>query len=99
MDKDLKDTEKNKEDGNHDFPGYPMYPTTDDIYSKLKEEMEIDPDNPTITKSKNDDPPAKFNEKIFKKDVTGDALNVLGLELDDEEELNNNYSLGGDNHE
>ncbi len=74
MAEDLKNTEKNKEDGNHDFPGYPLYPATDDIYGKLKEEMEIDPENPTLTKSKNDDASLKLNAKDFKDDVTGGDL-------------------------
>jgi hypothetical protein len=106
MAEDLKNTEKKKEDGYHDFPGYHLYPTTDDIYSQLKEEMEIDPENPAITKSKNEDPHAKLNEKDFKDDVTGGDLDVPGTELDNkqekignEDEENNTYSLGGDNHE
>ncbi|MDP1802005.1 MAG: hypothetical protein Q8L81_11675 [Bacteroidota bacterium] len=105
MAEDLKNTETNKDDANHDFPGYPLYPTTDDIYSRLKEETEIDSENPTITKSKNEDSNAKLNEKDFKDDVSGGDLDVPGSELDDEQEEigsedeeNNTYSLGRDNH-
>lgn len=106
MDEDLKNTEKNKEDGNQDFPGYPMYPTTDDIYSQLKEDTEIDPEDTLKKKTANEDPEAQLNEKDFKDDVTGGDLDVPGTELDDEQEEigsedeeNNTYSLGGDNHE
>src|SRR5688572_29286230 len=102
MDKDLKNKGKNK-DENGDFPGYPMYPSTDDIYSKLKEETEIDPEDTTKVKSKNEDPDAKLNEKDFKDDVTGGDLDIPGSELDDaqeeigsEDEENNGYSLGAD---
>ena len=63
MDDDLKNTDKNKYgDDNNDFPGYPMYPTTDDIYSQLKEETEIDPKDITKVKSKDEDPDIKLNE-------------------------------------
>lgn len=102
MDEDLKNNKK-KEDDNGDFPGYPMYPTTDDIYSQLKEETEIDPEDTTKVKSKNEDPDAKLNEKDFKDDVSGGDLDIPGSELDDvqeeigsEDEENNGYSLGAD---
>jgi hypothetical protein len=102
MDKDLKNKE-NIDDANHDFPGYPMYPTTDDIYSKLKEESEIDPNDITKAKSKNEDVDVKLNEKDFKNDVSGGDLDIPGTELDDaqeeigsEDEENNGYSLGAD---
>ncbi len=93
------DSEKN------DFPGYPMYPPSEDIYNNEKE----------IKKGKygsideNDEPnekPEKPNEKGFKDDVSGDDLDVPGSELDDaqeeigsEDEENNYYSIGGDNHD
>ncbi|MBA3683183.1 MAG: hypothetical protein H0W73_18760 [Bacteroidetes bacterium] len=103
MDKDLKNTEKIKEDENHDFPGYPMYATTDDIYSKLKEETELDPEDVSKMKAKNEDPDAKLNEKDFKDDMSGGDLDIPGSELDDaqedigsEDEENNGYSLGAD---
>ncbi len=103
MDEGLKNTEKNKDDDNHDFPGYTMYPTTDDIYSKLKEETDTDPEHTTQVKSKNEDSDAKLNEKDFKDDVSGGDLDIPGSELDDpqeeigsEDEENNAYSLGAD---
>jgi hypothetical protein len=46
-----------------------------------------------------------MNEKDFEDDMSGDDLDVPGSELDDpmekigsEDEENNYYSLGGDNH-
>lgn len=46
-----------------------------------------------------------MNEKDFSTDKSGEDLDVPGSELDDaeeragrEDEENNNYSLGGDNH-
>ena len=85
------------------LPGYPPYPPDEDIFKKDKEESEIDPENPKKTKpagKKN-----KPNEKDFEDDKSGNDLDVPGSELDDEsedagseDEENNYYSLGGDNH-
>lgn len=88
------------------FPGYPKYPEDEDIYNKFKEEVDIDPEN--ISKKKNIikiDNTALLNEKNFDEDQTGEDLDVPGSELDDqqenigsEDEENNYYSLGGDDH-
>ena len=50
--------------------------------------------------------PERKNEKDFEEDMTGNDLDVPGAELDDEQENigsedeeNNYYSLGGDDHE
>lgn len=80
------------------------YPPSDDIYNKLIEEKDIDPKD--ITKRKNKlEKLGKGNEKDFSEDMVGDDLDVPGSELDDEQEFigsedeeNNYYSLGGDNH-
>ena len=86
------------------FPGYPINPRSEDIYSQKKEETEIDPEHITQVKSPNEKEGTK-NEKDFKDDMSGDDLDVPGSELDDqqesigsEDEENNYYSLGGDNH-
>ncbi|WP_294669757.1 hypothetical protein [uncultured Fluviicola sp.] len=82
--KDGKDQEQ--------FPGYPAYPASEDIYRTDKEEKDLDPENPVRKKS--------FNESSIDKN-----LDVPGSELDDEQEdtgnedeENNYYSLGGENH-
>ncbi len=89
-----------------DFPGYPHYDGKEDIYKNEKELDNVDPNDPTHLKSKN--PAANQpNEKGFNKNnLTGGDLDVPGAELDDaqenigsEDEENNYYSLGGDNHE
>jgi hypothetical protein len=79
------------------------YPSSEDIYQKNKEKTEIDPENPSKTKSVSS--VNSMNEKSFKEDMSGDDLDVPGSELDDqqekigsEDEENNYYSLGGDNH-
>lgn len=87
-----------------EFPGYKNYPAKDDIYNKDKEEQDLDPENTSHKKSTNEKPDEP-NEKDFGDVVTGSDLDIPGAELDDaaenigsEDEENNYYSLGGDNH-
>ncbi|MFP5042494.1 hypothetical protein [Parasediminibacterium sp. JCM 36343] len=98
---------KDKQQEEKDFPGYPIYPANEDIYSRFKEEEDIDPED--VSKLKTENEKGKFekrNEKDFGRDKSGDDLDIPGGELDDEDEIlgeedeeNNYYSLGGDNHE
>jgi len=86
--------------------GYPLYPTKEDVYSKWKEEKDLDPENPSIKKLVNESVKAgKQNEKDFSEDMVGADLDIPGSEADDdyknvgnEDEENNYYSLGGDGH-
>lgn len=87
-----------------EFSGYPLYPTSEDIYYRGKEEHDIDPEDFSKLKSPNQKPEDK-NAKNFEDDMTGGDLDIPGSELDDgqealgsEDEENNYYSLGGDNH-
>lgn len=87
-----------------DLPGYPDYPDSQDIFNRGIKIDKIDPEDMSSEKSPNLKP-GQMNEKSFKDDLTGDDLDVPGSELDDEEEAigsedeeNNYYSLGGDNH-
>jgi ssDNA-binding Zn-finger/Zn-ribbon topoisomerase 1 len=78
------------------FPGYVPYPKNEDIYAHDKLEEDIDPETRL--------PKAEVEAiEDLEKDVD---LDVPGAELDDadeaigrEDEENNYYSLGGDNHE
>jgi len=86
------------------FPGYPKYPASEDIYQQFKEESEIDPENPSITKDSGDNL-GEWNEKTFREDLVGDDLDVPGSETeialennDLEDEENSYFSIGGDNH-
>ncbi len=96
---------KNGEKVNTNFPSYPLYPAKDDIYNKSEEKEDINPEDISKTKTKNEKVGTK-NEKDFSEDVSGSDLDIPGSELDDtqedngsEDEENNHYSLGGDNHE
>ena len=86
--------------------GYPQYPVNEDIYNKFNKEYDIDPEN--ISKNKDIisiDKIPSWNEKNFDQDHSGMDLDIPGSELDDdqenigsEDEENNGYSIGGDNH-
>lgn len=100
--KNYKKPEEEKEDLK---PGDQfVYPPSEDIYNNAEEVEDIDVDDITKRKPKNE-PEGTMNEKDFRSDKTGEDLDVPGSELDDaeeragrEDEENNNYSLGGDNH-
>ena len=84
--------------------GYPPYPASDDIYNKYFEEKDINPEDVSTSKGSNEKD-GTLNEKDFEDDVSGSDLDIPGAELDDnqenigsEDEENNYYSLGGDNH-
>lgn len=86
------------------LPGYPAYPASEDIYSNDKEETDLDPEDISKVKEPNENPDAAIEEAL-KGDLMGSALDVPGSELDDqqesignEDEENNYYSVGGDNH-
>lgn len=87
------------------LPASLQYPPEEDIYNKSKKEQNINPDDNTLITGTNDRADAK-NEKDFEEDFSGSDLDIPGAELDDndeaigeEDEENNHYSLGGDNHE
>jgi hypothetical protein len=98
-------TSENSSEQEKKFPGYPPYPPEEDIFVKGIEEQELDPENPNVLKSPAENPDAP-NEKDFDHNHSGDDLDVPGADLDDaqeklgsEDEENNLYSLGGDNHD
>jgi hypothetical protein len=88
------------------LPKFLIYPASEDIYAKMKKEEAINPSDPSKMKSE-----ATENE-ILPLDELGSLgnrvendLDIPGVELDDvqenigsEDEENNYYSLGGDNH-
>lgn len=88
----------------NDFPGYPVYPAKDDIYNKYQEEKDVNPEDVSKNKALNDTEGVD-NEKSGNDISSGSELDVPGSELDDkmeeigsEDEENNYYSLGGDDH-
>ena len=90
----------------NDIQGYPIYPPGEDFYSKFQKENGINPD--TISMNKGSGKNDLFDTDIetgSNKNLSGNDLDIPGSELDDnqeaigsEDEENNYYSLGGDDH-
>lgn len=86
--------------------GYPLYPSSEDIFNNSKAEIELEIDPEDISKNKNpNDISDSNNEKDFLSDVSGGDLDFPDTELDDaqknagiEDEENSLYSIGGDDH-
>lgn len=100
--KHFEHNEKDNDETNGEDPF--AYPPGEDIYKHFKKESDIDPEDPSHLKLR-DEKPGKGNEKSFREDMSGNDLDVPASELDDqqeeigsEDEENNYYSLGGDNH-
>jgi hypothetical protein len=85
---------------------YPVYPDSEDIYRKFKKEKNMDPEDILkVKKSSRNDKAGKDIEKKFDVDGYGSDLDIPGSELDDnqekvgsEDEENNFYSIGGEDH-
>lgn len=87
------------------LPGYPHYPAGEDIYNKEHKEGHTGPEDADPGRSKNIPTPAAAGSNSS-RDILGNDLDVPGSELDDEnekigseDEENNYYSIGGDNHD
>ena len=84
--------------------GGTVYPDSEDIYKQSKEEINTDPED--ISKIKRMKIlKYKLNKLNYAEGKSGEDLDVPGAELDNameeigsEDEENNFYSLGGDNH-
>lgn len=94
-----------KEEAEAEFPGYPLYPASEDIYSKGIKEDNVNPEDVSTFKEPNDKTGDEWNEGDYSHQGTGEDLDIPGSEYDDEaedlgmeDEENNYYSLGGDNH-
>ena len=81
------------------------YPPAEDIFNQLHEETEIDPEEISKTKQDIRISNTQWNEKNFNQDKSGADLDIPGSEADDaqeanasEDEENNGYSIGGDDH-
>ncbi|HRO46981.1 hypothetical protein [Agriterribacter sp.] len=82
MDKKIKKQEPSPED-DKDFPGYPHYPRKEDIY---EQEDRVPP---------NDENKESMDAGL---DVPGSELDDENEAIREEDEENNYYSLGGDEH-
>ena len=99
--------QKADNDKENNDQGYPLYPSSEDIYNNSPREEGINPEDISNSlESIENEKVGTNNEKDFNDDVSGSDLDVPGSELDDEQEIvgsedeeNNYYSLGGDDHE
>lgn len=83
--------------------GYPLYPPAEDIYNKGHKVENINPED--LSEKINSSVPVESSKKEAETDSTGSELDIPGAELDDpqedtgnEDEENNYYSIGGDEH-
>jgi hypothetical protein len=88
----MQDPKKKEDQQEKDFPGYPHYSKEEDIYAQ--EDKVLDERVGQVAQDETDE------------QQLGANLDVPGAELDDdqekigsEDEENNYYSLGGENHE
>ncbi len=70
------------------------YPANEDIYNKGIEEVDIDPEDTTKLKVPNE----METDSIDELDIPGTELDDEEENIGNEDEENNYYSLGGDNH-
>ena len=90
-----------------DLTGYPLYPVSEDMYNKYVEEKDVNPEDTSTKKAfLVGGQEGKNMEDDSFSDLIGSDLDIPGSELDDEQENigsedeeNNYYSLGGDDHD
>ena len=88
-------------------PGYPLYPESEDIYMKYqKKTIPTSEDIAKLLESNENEKIQINNENDSVGEIPGNDLDIPGSELDDqqenignEDEENNYYSLGGDDHD
>jgi len=98
-----KFSESQPENIQEDSSAYPLYPADEDIYNQSKKAGELSPDNNHEIDESN--VIKDWHDKEFDADSSTSGLDVPGADLDDKEEKigeedeeNNYYSLGGDDH-
>jgi len=88
----------NKE--NNELPGYPFYPSAEDVFNKHKIVDDIEPENISAQKkSAKTENGSKQDKSITDLDVPGSELDDKSEAIGSEDEENNYYSLGGDDHD
>ncbi|NVO18843.1 MAG: hypothetical protein HXX13_04035 [Bacteroidetes bacterium] len=86
--------------------GYPLYPAKEDIYYRYKEERNLNPEDLTRLKEPNNNKRSvkiegvgfEFISQLNDMDVPGSELDDEAEDIGNEDEENNYYSLGGDDH-
>jgi hypothetical protein len=97
-----RNTNKNEQDSN--FPGYPHYPSKEDITNPGNGNKKVELDAEELANSgrlsavKASDESENLSEDAD-LDIPGADLDDQNEEIGEEDEENNYYSLGGDRHE
>ncbi len=98
------DRDNNKNEQERDFPGYPHYPSEEDITNPGNGNRKVNLDAEELANSNRLSAARASDERVMSPDEETN-LDVPGAELDDknevigeEDEENNYYSLGGDRH-
>lgn len=84
--------DENVSSNKSELPGL-VYPPGEDIY-RQNEKLPLDEENP----SKPNEAPFNFSRLADDLDVPGAELDDSGESIGEEDEENNYYSIGGDNH-
>jgi len=98
MNGDINNTPPQSEEEKQ-FPGYPSYPKGEDIYSHDKRDESIDPDDKSVISKQAGTPNGPQNANEEELDIPGAELDDEQEKIGNEDEENNYYSLGGDNHQ
>ena len=87
-----------KSSNNMHLQEFPLYPVQEDMYSHSQKDDNIDLDSISCKED-------LLTNKLIAADAVSNSLDIPGAELDDaqenigsEDEENNYYSLGGDEH-
>jgi len=78
------------------FPGYPQHPSSEDVYNEHLVDSSDDPKNPQALNPSNE--PVSSPDK-HDLDIPGAELDDASEAIGEEDEENNYYSIGGDNHD
>lgn len=102
----MNNSDKNKNNDDSKITDFLEYPPSKDIFCQGVKEEDIDPNDTSKMKEGIDQKIVKLpNELDFENVITGKDLDVPGSGLDNEmeqigseDEENNYYSIGGNNH-
>lgn len=85
-----------KQQTDENLPGYPHYPGKEDIYRQEKHEAEIDPE--TLAQKSNLQKTGDHSMDLPGVDPVDTGVFAQEKEIINEDEENDYFSIGGDNH-
>lgn len=101
-----KNIPEDNTDKDNNLEGYQPYPDNEDIYEQFEKESGVNPADTSKVKRSGKNNALRQQALDKKHRLSGKDLDIPGSELDDsqevignEDEENNYYSLGGDDHD